>query len=344
MLQLSDLADKIAPHLIGISTPFGGALAKNYIGADLSTDDSKDSVPTGDDLDKVKNDVKGELDKANQQIASLKNEMENVGFKVMSHIPDLTNGTDLDTSTVKDPRTSISTYLLQQKNGTSDAYIDLTTPITQTAPLTFSDNPSPYQIQIQLEVHDYPNGAVPWYYFHLMPYIKITAIRVKLNDTITNSYTQGGNDISGNISEGMTVPFNSSIAHIGQWYPQTFLSTPKASIVSPPARVDYTDPRDGVNYNDTPATLVIIPYGDWDAKNNNGSWAITQGSTPGGLYVAVYKGTCICYDIRVTPDPTSTGTWTKRYGKYYNAGFSLSTYGLKADYIGPAGMETIINR
>ena len=340
MLSLSDLADKIAPHLIKNSTPYGGALAKNYIGASEGL--STDSVPTGDDFDKVKQDVQDDLDKANQEIATLKNEMENVGFKVMSHIPDLANGTDLDTSTIADPRTSITSYVLKQNNGTSDAYIDLTAPVTQTTPLMLSDNPSPYQIQIKIEAHDYTNGAIPWYYFHMMPYAKIVAIRVKLGDVIVNSFTQGGNDVTGLIYEGMTLPLSSSIAHTGSqpWTRQN-LSTPQSTLTSPPKQVDYTDPRDGTNYNDTPAMMAIIPYGNWDAKVNNGSWSITQGSTGGGLYIAVYKGKCICYDIQVRSDPTYGGdNWTKRYA-HYATGYSIATYGLTADYIGPDGKHTI---
>ena len=339
MLKLTDLADKIAPHLIGISTPFGGALAKNYIGANLD-DPGTETVPTGDDLDKVKADVQGDINKNNQEIANLKNEMENVGFKVMSHIPDLANGSDLDVSTIKDPLTSITTYDIRQKNGTSDPYIALDAPVTQTTPLMLDDNPQPCQIQIKLEVHDYPtNAAVPWYYFHFTPYAKITAIRVKFNDIIVNSFNQGGNSVTGLISEGLQIPLNSSVAHFGSYYNRTWLSSPQSTLTSPPAKVDYTDPRDGKSYNDTPAMMAFIPYGNWDAKDNNGSWSITQGSTDGGLYIAVYKGPCICYDLEVGNGPVQ-GSWTKRYG-HYASGYAISTYGLTANYVGPDGQDTI---
>ena len=338
MLSLSDLAKALAEPLIKENSP----LKYRYWGIGNSNDSDSLQLPTGDDIKQVKADVQGGIDKANQEIANLKNEMENVGFKVMSHIPDLANGTDLDTSTIKDPRTAISTYTLQQKNGTSDDYIDLTTPVTQTMPLMLGDNPSPYQIQIKIEVHDYPNGAIPWYYFRMMPYAKIVAIRVKRDAVIVNSFTQSGNDTGGLIYEGMTLPLSSTIAHLGSYsWTRTNLSTPQSILTSPPKNVDYTDPRDGKNYNDTPAMMVIIPYGDWDAKNKNGSWSITQGSTAGGLYIAVYKGKCICYDIQVRSDPTSGGNnWTKRYA-HYASGYDIATYGLNADYIGPDGQHTI---
>lgn len=381
MLKLSDLADKIAPHLIGVSTPFGGALAKNYIGANIS--DSDDTLPTGEDLDKVKADAQAGIDKANagvdkanaevekanagvdkanagvdkanagvdkanaglenvnQEINNLKNEMENVGFKVMSHIPDLSNGQDLDPSTIKDPRTAITTYLLQQHSGTSEPYITLNTPLTQTTPVMVDSRQWPwslsnFQIQIQLEVHDYPIGAIPWYYFHFTPYAKITAIRVKLGNTIGDAFIQRANDISGIISEGMSVPLNSSIVHSDDYDP---LKTPQSALTLPPSRIDYTDPRDGTNYNDTPAMMAIIPYGNWDAKNNNGSWSITQGSTAGGLYIAVYKGKCICYDLQVGNGP-AMGGWTKRYGQYAS-GYGIGTYGLIANYKGPDGQQSV---
>lgn len=344
MLKLSDLADKIAPHLIGVSTPFGGALAKNYIGADIT--DSDDTLPTGEDLDKVKADTQAGIDKANagvenvnQQITNLKNEMENVGFKVMSHIPDLSNGKDLDASIIKDLRTAINTYVISL-NQTNDPYISLDKPVTQTAPLMLPDKPYPCQIQIQVEVHDYPAGAIPWYYFRLMPFIKITAIRVKLADKIVNSFIQFDNDIQGNISEGMVVPFNKSIAHlnIGDWGgSRNNLLTPPSSITELPSRVDYTDPRDGKNYNDTPSVMAVIPYGDWKATNNNGSWELTEGTTAGGLYIAVYKGPCICYDLKISN--MAGGSWTKRYGKMDSTLHLFN--GLQTTYIGPNGQETI---
>lgn len=343
MLKLTDLADKIAPHLIGISTPFGGALAKNYIGANFD-DPGGDTVPTGEDLDKVKADVKGDIDKANtglnnvkQEINNLKNEMENVGFKVMSHIPDLANGTDLDVSSIKDPRTKITAYTLQQKNGTDEPYIPLDSPVTQTAPLILGVQPTPYQIQVAIRLHDYPSGAIPWYYFRFMPYVEVLSIRVKLGDTITNSYIQQYNDVTGLIYEGMTLPLNSTIAFYNQysWGNPTYLKTPQSSIASPPARVDYTDPRDGTNYNDTPAMLAIIPYGDWTAIDNNGSWQLSEGSTSGGFYIAVYKGKCICYDLA----PFGL-KWKKRYSTY-PTGFHIGTHGLSVTYVGPDGQHSI---
>lgn len=331
-------------------------------GSEISANTNNIATNTSD-IKAVKTDVSTLKDQVSDQKAAISENTNNIAtntadiaklkkgggqanpLKLITSIPDLSSGTNIDPSKVASPWTVKKTTIqLCKNNRTMDIdplpNLTLDTPLSGTGSgLSLNNNLNPPDFKIIMELEYMQCGSIiPWYYFRFpQPYqLKVSRLVVGYNNVVEDHFKANG---------GATVLPGSNLDYGETWAtlnlgPYSYNAT--AYSYSLPnyqqdinnIEIDYTD-TDGSNYNSDSPILALIATGAWTATYHAGMWVLDITGGSGGVYIAIYKGPLLVAKNSLSGTPLSTNRYLYKTYTYIGVGFD----GLTCDN----GGKTIVN-
>lgn len=346
-----DDIDAVQKSVAGIKTDVDGLKTDvSKLKGDVSEQGSEISANTNNiatntsDIKAVKTEVSALKDQVSDQkdaisdnannIATNTSEIDQLKRKVgvnnpltlITSIPDLSSGTNIDPSTVANPWTTKKLIVQLYKTGNvmgNDPLPSLTidTPLSGTGTgLSVnhdsmfgspSDLPD-FKIIMELEYLQW-GSTIPWYYYRFSQayQLKVSRLVVGYSGVVEDHFTAYG---GGTVTVGTDLDYGSEWSAIGNHY--YYLPNYQQDIND--IEIDYTD-TDGSNYNSATPILALITTGAWLATYSAGMWTLDTTGGSGGVYIAIYKGKLLVAKNSLSGQPLSTNRYL-----YTGSGFAFS--------------------
>lgn len=235
-------------------------------------------------------------------------------LKLITSIPDLSSGTNIDPSTVTSPWTT-KTVIVQlcDKGGTigSDPLPNLAidTPLSGSGAglsLNSVQNPVDFKIIMELEYLQWPS-TIPWYYFRFSQtyQLRVNRLVVGYSGVVEDHFLGYG---GGTFTIGTQLDYGAKWASIFSNFNWQNFNLPNYQQDINDIEIDYTD-SDGKNYNSDSPVLALITTGAWVATFNAGMWTLDATGGSGGVYIVIYKGPLMVAKNSSNGSPLSTNRY-----------------------------------
>lgn len=235
-------------------------------------------------------------------------------LKLITSIPDLSSGTNIDPSKVASPWTVKKVIVQAFKKGDSigsDPLPNLTidTPLSGTgAGLSLNSvyGLGDFKVIMELEYQQWVS-PLPWYYFRFPQnyQLRVNRIVVGYNGVVEDHFIGYG---GGTITVGTLLKYGDKWAQVNANFRWTDFNLPNYQQDINDVEIDYTD-TDGSNYNSDSPILALIATGAWTATYHAGMWILDATGGNGGVYIAIYKGPLLVAKNSLNGSPLSTNRY-----------------------------------